>query len=325
MIDLTIIIPHFNSPSYLKDLLETIPAFDNIQIIVVDDRSDKYIEDYIELKNSVDLSYVDFFENTKGRKGAGACRNIGLQEAKGKWILFADADDFFEKKFYEHVQKYFASELDIIFFIPTSVDRDTRQVAHRHSYYKEILESYINLQSLKNELQLRYLMSTPWSKMIRRELIETNNIQFDEIIVSNDIAFSTKVGFHMKHVLVSPETIYCVTNNTSSLTKTLTESNYDIRLNVFIWRYNFLKEHLAKSEFIMLDKLNMLAWSKILAIIKYKLGIRKGLYVIKLFKKNSIKVVNKHWVNPLYFFSIIAITVGMIRIFMKDKRFYVKR
>lgn len=97
MIKYTIIIPHHNIPELLKRCIDSIPNNPEIQIIVVDDNSkdgDNYLKKYSFL-NRDNLLFI----STKEGRGAGYARNIGLSKARGKWLLFADADDFFTNNF----------------------------------------------------------------------------------------------------------------------------------------------------------------------------------------------------------------------------------
>ena len=110
----SIIIPHYNIPDLLMRCLESIPVSEDIQVIVVDDNSsdaDTYLERYPELSRP----YLEFIRTTKGG-GAGYARNVGLDHAKGKWLLFADADDLYVDDMYEIIRPYADSKADIIFF-----------------------------------------------------------------------------------------------------------------------------------------------------------------------------------------------------------------
>lgn len=95
MYKISIIIPHYNSTLSLKYLLSTIPDKPEIQVIVVDDRSTLDNERYDKLIKTVRRENILFLRNTSENKGAGVCRNIGLNYAKGEWILFSDSDDYF--------------------------------------------------------------------------------------------------------------------------------------------------------------------------------------------------------------------------------------
>ena len=110
----SIIIPHKEIPDLLMRCLKSIPVSEDIQVIVVDDNStgaDTYLDKYPELSRP----YLEFVRTTKGG-GAGYARNVGLEHAKGKWILFADADDFFVDDMYGIICSYADSEADVIFF-----------------------------------------------------------------------------------------------------------------------------------------------------------------------------------------------------------------
>ena len=115
----SIIIPHYDIPDLLMRCLKSIPVSEDIQVIVVDDNSpdaDTYLERYPELL----CPYLEFIRTTKGG-GAGYARNIGLDHAKGEWLLFADADDFFVEDMYDIITSNSDSEADVIYFKKESV------------------------------------------------------------------------------------------------------------------------------------------------------------------------------------------------------------
>lgn len=89
---LTIIIPCYNSAGSLSVFLESIGSPVNTEIIVIDDKSTEQLGLYNELK-TVYQGRVQFFSNDGAVKSAGAARNIGLKNAAGKWLFFADSDD----------------------------------------------------------------------------------------------------------------------------------------------------------------------------------------------------------------------------------------
>ena len=104
----SIIIPHKGIPDLLMRCLRSIPVSADIQVIVVDDNSpdaDTYLERYPELSRP----NLEFIRTTKGG-GAGYARNIGLDHAKGEWLLFADADDFYVEDMYDIISSNADSE-----------------------------------------------------------------------------------------------------------------------------------------------------------------------------------------------------------------------
>ena len=89
--EISIIIPHYNSTEMVRKLIDSIPVDNRIQTIIVDDNSS---EDLFELEQYLSQlpndKKVELYKNNTGVKGAGSARNVGLDHAEGKWLLFAD-------------------------------------------------------------------------------------------------------------------------------------------------------------------------------------------------------------------------------------------
>lgn len=95
MVNYSIIIPHKNIPDLLQRCLDSISPREDVQVIVVDDNSDLLIVDF-EHFPGIDRDDVELIFPKDG-KGAGYTRNVGLDHAVGKWLLFVDADDFYTR------------------------------------------------------------------------------------------------------------------------------------------------------------------------------------------------------------------------------------
>ena len=74
-----------------------------------------------------------------------------------------------------------------------------------------------------NEDVLRYQFVNPVCKMVRRELVEKNAIQFQEVPASNDLMFSVMTGHYASKVKAVDKIVYVITVGEvgSSLTRTL--------------------------------------------------------------------------------------------------------
>lgn len=251
--ELTIIIPHYNSPNLLTKLLDSIPDREELEVLVVDDnsQSDKQISEACKEKNKAKAT---FWVNDTGKKGAGVCRNIGLTHAKGKWLLFADADDFFLENLWEKIEKYFRRDEDIVYFTPSSIYLETGEKAERDRLTRGLVTNYLQSPSQETEVQLRFGFESPWSKLIRRSMVEKEQIRFDETMVANDVMFSVKCAVAAKIIAASEENIYCVTKSKGTLTTTGGEMYFRIRFEVWVDKYKFLKKRLSKQEWKILKQ-----------------------------------------------------------------------
>lgn len=92
----SIIIPTYNRFELLTETLESVlqQTFQNWECLVIDDgSSENNIKNLsVYLKKDRRFSFYQRKDYHKP-KGANACRNIGIQESKGKYILFLDSDD----------------------------------------------------------------------------------------------------------------------------------------------------------------------------------------------------------------------------------------
>lgn len=315
MFDLSIIIPHYNSINSLKKLLLSIPKKENVQVIVVDDKS----EQKISMNEEERFNHVLFLSNDTERKGAGTCRNIGLDYATGNWILFADADDFFIDGFYDIIKRYFESNNDVVFFKPTSIQIDTGQKSDRHIKYEKLIDNYLAEQSSESKTRLKYRFFVPWSKLIRNRFIQENNILFDEVIASNDIMFSTKIGYHLKKFQVIDKVIYCVTRGPGTLTTNISIEVYDARVSVFIKYYKFLQQKLTREEFksLHVHGLGLL----VVGALRRRLGVKKVISVFLTLRRNKIKIFDSRLFNPFFTFKQCK---KQFRKYLNDKKYLSK-
>ena len=111
-INYSFIIPHKNCPELLQRCIDSIPERDDIQVIVVDDNSEE--DKKPDLRSHKNLQVI-LLDATRS-KGAGRARNVGLDHAIGKWLVFADSDDFFVTNLSELLDKYVNDSHDIIYF-----------------------------------------------------------------------------------------------------------------------------------------------------------------------------------------------------------------
>jgi len=236
----SIIIPHHNTPQLLERCLGSIPDCEDIQVIVVDDNSNSQIVDFSKFPSLNRSNTITLF--TKEGKGAGYARNIALQQAKGEWLLFADADDYFLPNAFDLIRKYKDSEADIVYFHSKSCFSDTGLPADRNIQHEQLFAQYDknNTHSVK---YLKYNYLEPWGKLIKRQLVVEHSIRFDEVMHANDVMFSTKTAFYADKIEVSDDPIYCITVASGSLVHIRSLESRRQRYEVMLRTNLFLREN----------------------------------------------------------------------------------
>lgn len=211
-INFSIIIPHYNIPELLIRCLNSIPIRQDIQVIVVDDCSpgaDSYSEKYPEFKRS----YLEWYSTPKGGS-AGRARNIGLDHAKGKWVICLDADDLLVDNVGEILEESLNREEDILFYNYISVySDDIKKKANRDTYHHLFSQYATN----HDEIPFRFFFEAIWGKIIRKRLIDTHQIRCDETKYGNDVGFSVRIGYYANKIAIIDKPLFIITQRSGSL------------------------------------------------------------------------------------------------------------
>ena len=307
--DISIIIPYYNTANELEKLLFSIGKHQNVEVLIIDDLSNKNFEKYNIIKKDFVKLGFKFYTNKTGKKGAGVARNIGLENASGKWLLFADADDCFLDDWYKIVCRYLNSDFDIVFFSPICKKIGCSDNGKRADKYKGIIDTYLT-DNCHDEKLLRFDFNVPWSKLFKRELINKNNIFFDETLYSNDVMFSTKTGFYAQKISVSRDEIYCVQEGLkTSLTSCKNLEVFEIRYNVELNKCRFLYDKFGR--YFYLDKpLGVLN-----SIILNRLGFKTYFKFFKLFREVGVPFI---YLTPFNKYKVKYYLKKIIR-YLKEK------
>ena len=182
-----VIIPHFTKSDtlLLERAVASVPDREDIEVLVVDNSPNKIDRHLFNHRSNVRILFSD---NTKG---CGHARNVGMEQAKGVWMLFLDADDFFTERAFQVFDSYRDAKFDVIFFKMTSCYSDTLKPAHRHELYIEKIDKFLKDG---DEYALRYRWSPAWSRMVKAILVKTNDMWWEEVPASEDSVLARNSG-----------------------------------------------------------------------------------------------------------------------------------
>ena len=177
----SVIVPIYNVEKYLEKCINSLlsQTLEDIQIILVNDgskdNSGNIAKEY-EKNNNDRVIYVE-----KENGGLSDARNYGLKYATGDFIAFLDSDDYIEKNAYEEMYNKAIEEnadyveCDFIWEFPNKIRVD-KQYPYKNK--KEMLS---------------FVRVVAWNKLIKRQLIIDNNLEFPKGLRYEDIEFTYKL------------------------------------------------------------------------------------------------------------------------------------
>jgi glycosyltransferase involved in cell wall biosynthesis len=285
MFDFTIIIPHKNTPDLLQRCLESIPVRADLEVIIVDDNSGISIVDFncFPGKDRKDVEIV--YSKGKNGKGPGYARNLAMTKAKGRWIIFADSDDYFTDSFSDILDEYKKSPSDVIFF------KCLRQNEFGLIKDYPLINDAIDDALINNNTDaIVYGVPCPWGKFIKRDFLEKNRIKYQEITGGDDILFSLEMAINLDTKSISNSSIYCVVDREGSLTRNTNWRSFHSYSKACVDAYKMLeqvnKEQLAVNWLISW-------WGFYWAENRYKALLFIPRLVSKLRLKDAKKVIRK--------------------------------
>lgn len=234
-IKISVIIPQRDSIDTLPRLLNSIPQRDDIEVILIDNSAKKISKDVIGSSRDFRLLYSD------PKRFAGGARNVGIEASCGEWLIFADADDFFIPRAFDIFLEYINSPCDLLYFKAKGVYDDTLEPTDRGIMWSTIVVDYEARRIDEKHARLFFLV--PWAKMVKRELIDSRDIRFDEVIAANDVMFSTLCGYYSTSFNVVNTDVYYVTTRKGSLANRRSLAVLQSRYLVSLRRNDFLRIH----------------------------------------------------------------------------------
>lgn len=191
-INVSIIIPVYNSEKFLEDLLDDLVAqsYPYFEVIVINDGSKDDSEAILKRYSQKDdrIRYI-----TVENSGVSEARNKGISLARGKYIRFIDADDRLDADSVEYMVKT-AQEDESVDLVIGSF----RSIPEVNLYYgehaitgKQTLEK-MSLDLLFNIRSFYY--GVVWNKLYKKEIIQKNNLKFNK-----DIAWCEDFLFNLEY------------------------------------------------------------------------------------------------------------------------------
>lgn len=205
-IDISFIVPVFNVELYIADCIQSIlgQSYESFELILINDGSSDGSLDICKryANENSQITLIDI-ENA----GVSHARNLGIKQAKGKWICFVDSDDTIDSDYLENFG-FNPQEEQIDLYIQGYRRTDNKG----NLLYKRLLSDneVRSVDARKNpliEAEMAFLINSPCFKLFKRDIISTNGLSFaEDISWMEDLMFSLD---YIKHVHSIKTSVRC--------------------------------------------------------------------------------------------------------------------
>lgn len=185
---ISVIIPVYQVKRYLKQCLESVlsQSFGDFEVILVDDGSkdgsDVICDEYATRDNRFRVIHVE-------NGGVSKARNLGIEKAKGDYLVFVDSDDWVEPDYFQSLVPYLR-EYDMLFYGAKIVSDNG--LDKKLGYKTKLLSSVdSSLPSVVYSLFETGILGYMCFMCINRSLLINNKIRLNETISLHEDALFT--------------------------------------------------------------------------------------------------------------------------------------
>lgn len=216
MPEFSIIIPVYNTEKYLDRCIKSVlgQTYASFELLLIDDGSNDQSYEICKRWEERDERIRVFHQENKG---ACAARNVGLMMAQGHYVQFVDSDDTITKDCLECIEKLIEQYKE-----PAVVEYKLNYIGLNgySNIQGTILQEGLYEQSYLQEKFIPVMMQTEKNeeiyynifnvlRFIRRDVIEKNNIRFNEKIRRwEDWIFAMEVFLQANEMVVTNQALY---------------------------------------------------------------------------------------------------------------------
>ena len=215
MIDVSVIIPVYNTEKYLPACVESILRQDiaSFEIILVDDGS-------TDSSGNICDNYANEYDNIKVlhilNSGPATAKNEGLKLAQGNYIALTDSDDKMEPlMLHKMVSAGYEYDADIVCCNYKQIDEQGR-VSHLDSTNRQYVLNHEG--GLIAFFSKDKIYSQCWTKLYKRQMLVAHHIENDSgLRTDEDFIFNIRAFVHAQTTVIVDELLYEYTHRENSL------------------------------------------------------------------------------------------------------------
>lgn len=233
---LSVIVPVYNTADYLTKCLDSIinQSLKDIEVLIVNDQSTDGSETLMHHYAQKHSAIRCFSTETKSL--AGGSRNLGLQNAKGKYVGFVDSDDWIDSNMYNKMVGILEKSQADIAICGVAKEYDSPfDVYYKYTYEIEnIIEGSFAFDLLTRRFNQDISISPiTCNKVYRLSFLKQYELSFLVNNFNEDDAFNYLCFLNAKKVGIVPDAYYHYYQRNNSITHTFSRKHIDDLLKAF--------------------------------------------------------------------------------------------
>ena len=203
---LTAIVLVYNGERYLRPCLDSLvnQTIDDLEILLINDAStDDSLSICIEYEREYDNVFII---DKKVNGGLASSANLGIQIAKGEYVILVDNDDVVPEYAYEKLYNK-AKENDADISIGQAILLHD-SVQHEINGVEQMVWEEERVIHDVNEFPTIFHDAFYWNKIIKRSLLVDNGIELPDGMIYADRKFSHTAFIHAKTITIIPDCVY---------------------------------------------------------------------------------------------------------------------
>ena len=311
---LSVIIPCYNCAPVITRCLDSID-YPDCEIIVVNDgstdNSQQVVEEYIRLKSegTKELKNERIRLINKPNGGASSARNVGIEHARGKYIAFIDADDFwFRGGIKRIVGLAEQKDADIVKYIITHIENG-QPIPERDLTNTEMHTEIIEGQGKALE---RYDISDYHvvDALFKRSVIIDNGIRFrTDLHLHEDDCLMGMFYCHATKVISTDLPVYCYIHSSDySSTHHQSKERQRILINSGYLAAQYRSAYVLKyyPQAMPMERLKYMRWVVHPKIaMEAQLSLKEYKDVLNEFRKLGVYPLQYKWISTIYYWASI--------------------
>lgn len=247
MIKYTIIMPMFNAEKFLQKNLDFFKKNNrnDIEYLIINDGSTDNSYEIVKNSNIKNIKLIN-----QGNHGVSYTRNLGIKEARGKYICFLDSDDYYEDDILDFFDNIYEKDYDVIRF-GYYISTKSKKIIGKYLRENIVIDNYNKNRENFKLLYTSCLLNPPFNQLIKKDILLDNNIYFNKNYkYGEDLDFNRRLMHHVNKVFFSDKILYNYVVNGSSTTNNETLKNVEKciedALNIHINGFKMCKKDCPK-------------------------------------------------------------------------------